>query len=491
MKRFLAIAGLTVLAGASGCKLQSPGQSSADELRVQLTSEPVTLDPSLAEDGSALKVLAQTHEGLVGYDGGSHLVLRLAQSYEKSRDGRQWRFKLKPDLKWSDGSPLTAEDFVTGLRRSLDPKTGSKLSQHLSGITHVLAPAADRLELRLNAPIPHLLQALTLPVAVPQKAGRPSLGAGPYRELKQVRSGGLLRMELERNPFYWGPKAAVERATWLVVPDENTGMNLFASGQLDVLMKVPATDLDHLQREGRLVREPFFATYFLGFNCRKAPFSDFHERRALAGAVRRQDIVRALGTGERASGSWIPWTLEGALDGLGEPGVFEQDVKAAAKRPPHRDLVLGFDSGSRNSTVAERVQSDVRAALGWKLRLEHRDWKSYVARVRSDPPAIYRFGWQAPFFDPLSHLDAWVSTSPNATSGCKDPRYDAWVEKIRALDPGPERKALLEKAQRFLVEEAAWVVPLFSYVSNIAVSSRVRQLRINNFGVIRFDELTF
>src|SRR5688500_8908729 len=126
-RRVLVFSALAVIPFVSSCKPDDGAQTQAS-LVVQLQAEPVSLDPALAEDGHALRILANTMHGLVGYDENGILAPRLAKSYRVSADGLEVEFVLRTDVRWSDGKPVLPEQFVDGLRRSMDPSTGSRLS---------------------------------------------------------------------------------------------------------------------------------------------------------------------------------------------------------------------------------------------------------------------------------------------------------------------------------------------------------------------------
>ncbi|MGZ3707558.1 MAG: hypothetical protein ACXWPM_01815, partial [Bdellovibrionota bacterium] len=152
-------------------------------------------------------------------------------------------------------------------------------------------------------------------------------------------------------------------------------------------------------------------------------------------------------------------------------------------------IAASFDSSARNSLIMEKIQSDLRGALGLRMSLSNLDWKTYIRTMQTDPTPIYRFGWLAPFSDPISHLEAFMSGNPNNSSGFSNARYDTLVRKVAATESGPERLKLIREADRILVEEEAAVVPIYHYVQNHAVSKRVKGFRVSPFGVIRFDDL--
>jgi oligopeptide transport system substrate-binding protein len=282
-----------------------------------------------------------------------------------------------------------------------------------------------------------------------------------------------------------------------VVLDESTGARLFESGRLDVLTRVPAYDRERLAKQGVLRKDVFHATYFLGFNVRKEPFRDRLWRRAVAGAIRREELCALLATGERAASSWIPEGLEGAESYRAPEGVLGASVQAFRARAAETGraggqpaIAIGYDAGGRNALVLEKVQFDLLKNLGLRLELAPLDWKSHVRQLSVDAPPLFRFGIQAPFADPIFHLQALVTGDPNNHTGWSDPRYDRLVERIRGLASGPERAALIRRAQKLLTEEEAVVVPLFHYVQLHAVSPRLKGFVANPFGVVRFSELS-
>jgi ABC-type oligopeptide transport system substrate-binding subunit len=493
---------------AGGCK---PGLlGSAAELRVQLPAEPVTLDPSLAEDGAALRILGNTMDGLVGYDGEGKLLPLLAAETKVSADGRRYEFLLREGARWSDGEPVRAADFVRAFRRSLGPKTGSKLAGMLMTIRGareyhagkagpetlgVSEGEGGRLVIELERPASYFVQSLTLPVALPQREG-PWRETGPVTGAYRVASHRLEReLRLEPNPHYWKAPASPGRlpVTLLVVQDESTAAALFDRGKLDVLTRIPAFDLVRLREKGLVSVYPQVATYFLSFNLRKPPFDDRELRRAVAGAVKREELVAALDGGERPARSWVPYGLEGYLPYEDPAPVFAASAEGARARlrarPPRMPVQAAFDTSGRNAMIMEKVQADLSRRLGLKISLINYDWKTYVKTIRTEAPPLYRYGWLAPFMDPISHLQAFKTGDPNNFSGWSNAEYDRLVERIERLAPGDERAALIRKAQAILVDREAAAVPLYHYVQAFAVAARVTGFRANPFGVILFAEM--
>jgi ABC-type oligopeptide transport system substrate-binding subunit len=149
-----------------------------------------------------------------------------------------------------------------------------------------------------------------------------------------------------------------------------------------------------------------------------------------------------------------------------------------------------FDSSSRNALIMEKVQADVKKNLGLELALGNQDWKSHVRSLSTAPAQVFRYGWLAPFADPISFLEVFTTGNPNNYTGWTHTRYDELVREIMRLKPGAERAQKIEQAQRILLDEESIVVPLLHYIQTHAVSPRVEGFRVNPVGVIRFDELT-
>lgn len=469
--------------------------------QVQLSSEPMSLDPALAEDGAALRVLGNVMDGLYGYDGKGTLEPRLAESATASEGGKKWTIVLKSAL-WSDGVPVTAEHFVLGIKRGLDPKNASKMASNLFEIKNArkvfegkmdvsalgVKAEADRLTFELERPVAAFLHLLTLPGALPSRQdvldahkGRwPAISpsTGPYRIAEYIQGQYLKLFPVEQATTGNNAKPVVFR----IVEDESTGAHLFERGVLQILMRIPIFERPRFIRKGWVRVDPFFATYFLAFNLKKAPFQDAAWRRAVAAAINKEEVVSILDSGERPASSWIPYGLEGYFP-------FKTEVPVARKEVYLPPIVAGFDSSSRNASIMEKVQHDLAERLGLRLTLQNQDWKSYIRGLSEDAPPIFRFGMMAPFHDPIFHLQAFTSDDPNNYTGYRNADYDRLVRDIRATSPGKKRDALIQKAQQKLLVTDAVIVPLYHYVQSHAVSPRVEGFEVNPFGVIRFNRL--
>jgi len=505
--------------------LDAPLQPDPEKtIRVQLAAEPLSLDPALAEDGMALRIICNVMEGLVGYDNSGRLANRLAASVHVSGGGRRYEFTLRPGARWSDGRAVAAGDFVAGLRRSLAPATGAKLAHLLYPLKGARAynagksgpetlgvralPARGRtpqkLVMELEHPVSWWLEALTLPLAMPVRedilAGRGGKWTaahpvtGPYGYAAPPDSSRIMLVPNAGYYSFTGSRIFRPVPVLLqIIHDESTAARLFEAGRLDILTKVPPVDIRNMTARGQIKKMPFAATFFIGFNTRKPPFDDREVRRAFSNSINRVELAEALGGGEVPARSWIPHGIEGFV-AYEEAAYlfrgFDSRAAAAKKRLGHFGPVsAAFDSGARNSMAMEKIQQDIFRNLGVRVSLTSMDWKSYVKNLAVDAPPVFRFAWMAPFNDPVTHLAAFTRDDPNNYSGWSDPEYDALVSKISLMRPGPARALLIRKAQEILVGRDAVIAPVYHYSQVYAVSGRVRGFSANRFGLVRYDEL--
>lgn len=462
-------------------------------LRVQLNAEPASLDPVLAEDGVSLKILNNTMDGLVAYDGAGQLQKRLASSWKITSQGRRYEFTLRKDARWSDGIAVTPQDFAVGFRRAMDSRSASKLVANLSSIDEVRVEG-DRFIILLKRANPLLLDVLTLPVALPERADILAKNGGRWpKDSAQAPVTGPYQIVQHRidqkivmtsNPYHWrNSTGRIRQVEWVIVNDEVTAMTLFEAGKLDVLTKVSSLDVSRLRAAGKIHTAPLVATYFIAFNSKSSAFREAGRRKAVACAIDRHRIVRALDTGETPAFGLIPPGIEGftSLSSL-----------TCATHPKIRwdsNVRLGFDTSQRNALVMEMIQHDLNKNAGLNVQLFNQDWRSHLRTLQTEPPPIFRFGWLAPYMDPITHLRAFTCHDLNNYTGWCNSKFDHLIEDIESMTPGADRAKKILLAENILISQEFVVVPIYHYVQVHAVSPRVKGFKVNPFGVVRFEDL--
>ena len=461
-----------------------------------LGGEPATLDPHLAEDNPALALSQELYEGLTTEAADGSIVPGAAESWTVSGDGRTWTFRLRPDLRWSDGTPLTAAQFIAGLDAERAANSQAPYSALLHEITSARAPDARTVVLEVARAVPYLPAVLALPVAAPQypvadAAGQSVVGNGPYRLLARHPDG---KIELERNPHYHSAgSVAIERVTYLTLDDLNTELNLYRAGDLDLTSEVPNSRIDWLRQHlpGELHIAPYLSTYAYVPNLRRLPDRD--SRVALAMSVDRQQITdRITGAGENPALSWVPPGIPGyspsrftwAQMPKDELARRARDLWAAAMKrgaTPAR-LTLCTDASANHRRTAVALVDQWRRALGVDVAIVEMEWKAYLA-MRELPGEcdLIRFGWSADFVDPEAFLALFTSGHAQNVAGYSNPAYDALILKAGVAANAGQRAAILASAERSLLQDAV-VIPIFHRVSKRLVKPGIDGIAANPLG---------
>ncbi len=461
-------------------------------------SEPETLDPAKATGVWETRIIGQLSEGLTRRGADGRVVPAIARSWTVSADGLVWTFKLR-DTKWSDGAPLTAEDFVYGLRRTLAPRTASLSAFMLYPIRNgrqvasgtspiealgVEAPAPDILVIRLEHPWP------TLPSWAADRIMRPAprhaiashgeawvkpgryIGNGPYT-LQSWRLGD--RIVLRRNPNYWGTPACFEEVAYYPTTDPVAAERQVRAGELDLNLGVQSNRLRYLRRPdqipGYVHASPLTSMTYLTFNVTDVPaLRDVRVRRALSMSIDRAFITdKLLAGGQVPATYYLPPGLEDYTS-TAQPYwaamTFEQRqmearrLLRAAGYGPQRPLrlVLKHMSGGDISVVVPSIQADW-ATIGITATLEQNETQVAYAAYENGDFEIGTAGWIS--FDALNFLDLLRSSSGGQNYGrYNNPTYDGLVTAAQYEPLDARRRALMRRAEQILLDDAP-IAPLY------------------------------
>ncbi len=489
---------LLVAASLAGCGPPagapvSPEAASASAPLIRgLGGEPETLDPALADDNAALALLQDLFEGLTAEAADGSLIAGAAESWTTDPDSLRWTFKLRPNLRWSNGDPLTAAAFVAGLDRARDPASQAPYAGMLDAVLAAQAPDPGTVVIALSRPMPALPAVLAMPFAGPlHPTFDGTVTNGPYRVLAR-RPGESI--ELVRNDrFHAADTVTIPHVTYLTLDDLNTELNLYRSGHLDITSEVPNSQLDWLRQNlpGELHSAPYLSTYAYVPDQRR--LRDRDVRVALAMAVDRQQITEQVtGAGEQAAWSWVPPGIPGYVptrfDWSAEPPE-AQSMQARAlwiaanKRgsaPSH--LTLCTDASANHRRTAVALVDQWRRTLGVDVAIVEMEWKAYLA-MREQPVDcdLIRFGWSADFVDPESFLALFKTGNPQNVAGYSNAVYDELIAKARVSADAGQRAATLAAAERILLRDAA-VIPIFHRVSKRLVQPEFADIAANPLG---------
>jgi ABC-type oligopeptide transport system, periplasmic component len=467
--------------------------------------EPKSLDPHLTTGSPDNNIIINLFEGLLSKD---HATLEpkpgVAKSWTISEDGRVYRFRLREEARWSNGDPLTAEDFVYSWRRALTPSVPNAYAYmmyyiegaedfHTGKITDfaqvgVKALSAHELEVTLIHPAHFFLQLLDhhsyYPVHGPtlEKFGGISdpaskwtlpgnlVGNGPF-VLKSWEINKVI--ELEKSETYWDKDAVKLRgAHFFPIDDQQGEERAFRTGQIH-LTNTPQMDIEKIEtyrkKDPDVLRVvPTYASYYYEFNVNRKPFDDARVRKAFALAVDRKLIVEKVTKGgEVSTVNFVPPDPAGY-----QPQVYWQEDVEEARRllaeagyPDGKNFPaysLMYNTHDNHQKVALAVQQMLKKNLNIDIQLENKEWKVYMMARKNLEHDIVRAGWVADYMDPSNFFDILRSYSGNNNTGWKNAQYDQLMNQIAATSDTARRNELFEEANRLLAEEMP-VLPLYYY----------------------------
>lgn len=470
--------------------------------------DPGSLDPQLSVDHYAHQIQRDLYEGLVSEAADGTLVPGVAIQWSVSPDGLVYRFDLRPDARWSDGSPVVADHFVAALRHAAAPSTGAPSADLLRSIANapqvlagelpppslgVRAISPLELEIRLESPTAYFLSQVTHPVFYPRHPG--ASGASPA--LTYAVSNGAFRfkdwvpnsqVELVRNPHYWDHSGVqLDRVLFYPIASEATEYLRYRAGDLDLTSSLPTSRIAEVRRErpSELHMAPFLGTYYLGLNLSRPPFAGNADlSRALSLAIDREllnDLV--LFGAQRPAWGLVP---------PGTPLYSPQRDPAAAQTQPERlalakalfvratvgreqpvklRVIYGNSDLVRSTLIA--IASMWKEAFGLEVEVYSEEFRVYL-ETQKNPDAwqILRMAWVADYNDPLTFLETFHSGNAGNIYGYRNRRFDALLDSSQRTVDTRARLALLEQAERTLLDDAAFI-PLFHMQSRRLVSPRV------------------
>lgn len=467
-------------------------------------SEVQSLDPHKIEGVPESNVSRDLFEGLLISDVEGHPSPGVAEKWE-NKDFKVWTFHLRKNAKWSDGTPVTAHDFVYSWQRLANPNTASPYASylqygHIANIDDIIAgkkPATDlgvkaiddnTFEVTLSEPVPYFYKLLVHPSVSPvPKAAVEKFGEKWTQPANIVTNGAYKlknwvvneRIVLERNTQYWdNDKTVINQVTYLPISSEVTDVNRYRSGEIDMTYNnMPIELFQKLKKEipNEVRVDPYLCTYYYEINNQKAPFNDVRVRTALKLAMDRDIIVNKVkNQGDLPAYSYTPPYTDGAK--LVEPEWFtwsqekrnEEAKKLLAEAGYTDDKPLTFDllynTSDLHKKLAIAVASIWKKNLGANVKLENQEWKTFLDTRHQGTFDVARAGWCADYNEPTSFLNTMLSDSSNNTAHYKSPEFDKLIADTLKVTDEAQRTELYAKAEQQLDKDSA-IVPLYYYVN--------------------------
>lgn len=493
----------------------------ASVLRRGNGGDPRTLDPSLAEDVHAFNVLRDLYEGLVTEAADGSLVPGAARDWNVSDDGLRYTFNLRDDAVWSNGQPVTANEFVASIRRALSSESESPYAFLLYPILNaegvsagdldisnlgVRALDASTLVIELTAPAGFFPGILAMPIAFPlygagdfdlKQFADPGtfVGNGPY-VLKEWQPGSRIRLG-KNLQFRAADSVSVETIEYFSIEEPNTELTMYRAGELDITATIPPAQFAsmRLDRPDEVLISPGLALYYIAFDLSEPPMDNLALRQALTMAIDREMLVDIIGRGERPAFGIVPDNVAGHRSARyswqkESQEVLNRRAKALyvqAGYGPANPLqfTLMYDVGDIHETVALAVTSMWRDVLGAEVTLDKREWQYFLdTRNNREDWQAMRFAWFGDYNDASTFLDIFHSDSAQNLSGFHSQEYDELLDVISQTLDSDQRSENTHRAETHLLN-ANPVIPLYFFVSKHLVSPRVRNYQPNILDVHR------
>ena len=530
-KRFivaaLAIAGAMALSGCGGSKSGGDGAKNGDTtqtavgkkiLTIQLGPDVESIDPALNSAVDGANYILFAFDNLLKVDKDGKIVPGLAEKYEISDDQLTWTFHLRDGLKWSDGSDLTAEDFVYSWQRMVDPNVAAPYAQTVLGMvegyeeaiglpdeegnttvdpdpTKLKVEATDdkTLVVHMAKPTPYFDKLASFVSLSPVKKDvveanpdgwsidpKTYISTGPFK-LTEWKPGSYLMFE--KNENYWDADSVkLDGIKCLLMNDQNATFSAYESGDALMIKEVPTQEITTLKTRSDFHVDPILGTYYLDLNNNLDEFKDSRVREALSLALDRKYISETItaGTYTPATGfvseGVTDWDGSAWKDNITDPSVYINIDDHAANLAKAKELLkeAGYENGvglpemvystndaSYHKKIAEYLQQ-AWGELGLKVQVNIVEWKSFTPQRRSGNYQIARDGWVMDYNDPSNILELALTGNGNNNAKYSNPEFDALMSKAATEKDPQTRFGYLHQAEDFIMKDTA-MVPLLYY----------------------------
>lgn len=523
------------------------------EINVCIASEPETIDPTLVSSVDGSTYTQHQFENLMKYHitdkqaaedpnvKATEVVPGQAKSYTVSDDNKVYTFTLRDDIKWSDGQPVTAKDWVYSWQRLVDPATAADYGYFLDGVVlnaaAIQAGEKDKselgikavddktLEITLEAPCAYFLEMCAFASLVPLRQDvvegsenwtDPAniVVNGPYKIVEWVHDSYI---KMERNDNYYdvsslGPKTI----KWWLSESETAILSSYQSGEYQFIESFPTDMIESLKASGDCFINPYIGTYYLYLNCDK--IQDWRVRAAMVLSVDRDNIVKNVTQGGQTPATGF--VASGILDSTGTNFAFgkselgaiyntlqgmypDADLSTYAGRcalakqlyqaavdegkwDPSETIVYNFNTSDAHKAIAEACGFDWQTVLGMKITLENQEWNTYTNGLGEHKFGVARLGWIADYNDPITYLELLVTGNSYNYGLYSDSNFDSAISQAKGMAFGGDRDAVLYTAEETLFGEGGFPVCPIYYYTNMYCNNGITNIGYTTMGYFFF-----
>lgn len=487
---------------------EAPAASGGNKiLKVQVGPDPETIDPALNSAVDGGNMLLHAFECLLIVDQDGKLAPGQAESWETSEDGLTWTFHLREGLKWSDGTPLTANDFVYSWKRVCDPMVAAPYAETVlsmvAGYEDAIGGNLDALQVvaqddltlvvTLNAPCSYFGSLAAFATLSPVQQGTVEANGdawatapetyvsnGPFYMTEWVPGSHIL---FSKNPNYWNADAIkLDGIQFALIEDSNAAYSAYQTGEVLMIKDVPTEEIPSLEGNADFFVDPIIGTYYISLNLNRDAFKDAKVRQALSLAIDRDYVANTLMQGTYSPASnfmgpgWIDTDGAPFIDKAngGAPYIDTADFEGNLEKAKALLEEAGYPNGEGfpaisyitndagyHKVVAEYLQQ-AWAELGIDLQVNIVEWSSFTPMRRNGEYDVARNGWVGDYSDPSNMLDLLYSTNGNNDGKFSNSEYDAAMDTSRTTLDAAERSEALHTAEDILMAEAG-CVPIAYY----------------------------
>ena len=466
-------------------------------------AEPASLDPHKSETNESFRIERDMFEGLVVQDDSGAVIPGQAESWTIAPDYKTYTFKIRDNAKWSNGDPVTAQDFVNSWRRLVDPKTASPYAWYVEMTmignakdiitgkkdpSELSVKALDNktLEVKLEKSLPYLLNMLTLTTMSPVPTKTIEKYGQAWTQPEHIVTNGAYklkewivneRLTMERSHTYWNDAKTVINKVDVLPISGNAELGRYKAGDIQITKTLP---IEHYQdmmknRPDEVIRTPSLGIYYYVFNTTVKPFDDVRVREALSYATDRDVIAnKVLGQGQTAAYTFTPPTVSGfdapTMD-YQKLSQKERDAKArellkdagyGPNNPLKVELLYNTNDGNKRQAI---VMAQMWKKIGVETTLKNQEWKTLLDTKRQGDFQIMRYTWLADYNEASTFLDVLTTGHGSNDSRYSNPEYDHLVNDAK-LAPTPEkRNAMYEEAEKILARDMP-IIPAF-HLANV------------------------
>ncbi|WP_369788490.1 ABC transporter substrate-binding protein [Rouxiella sp. WC2420] len=495
--------GLSPLAAQAAVVPQGVVLAQKQEVVRNNASEPATLDVQKAESDVESNILSDLFVGLVSIDDNGNAHPELATSWE-TKDNKTWTFHLRPGIRWSDGTPITAQDVVFTWRRLIDPKTASPYESYLGTVNVVNADKIiagklppDQLgikaldpqtvQIELTRPMSYFLQMVAHYSLFPVSQANVEKYGEKWTQPGNMVSSGPFKLKTwtvnervvaVRNTQYWdNDHTVLSQMTYLPVGSGAADINRYKAGEIDITGSVPEIQFASLKKElgSQVHANPYLGVYYYAFNNQKPPFNDVRVREALALGLDRDIIAnKVLGQGQTPAYTITPQNTGGYTFKPAAYASWTQEQRNVEARKLLTEAGFGPDHPLKFNLLYNTNESHQRIAIAassmWKKNLgvtavlQNQEWKTMLDTMHQGNYEVVRYAWIADYNEPSTFLNTFRSGNSENTPHFKNAEYDKVMDDALAATSKDQVQKDYQEAEDILSKQAP-VVPLYHYVS--------------------------